>query len=63
MAGRKRLTYTVPVALRPLFDSANEIDSVTVIERRGRLYSRVALTREAPDPRGIVPVGVDLMLT
>ena len=35
VAGRKRITYTVPLALRPLFDAAREIDSVTVIERRG----------------------------
>jgi IS605 OrfB family transposase len=58
--GRKRLNYTVPLALRPLFDAAQEIDSVTVIERRGKLYGRVALTLEAPEPAGIVPVGIDL---
>jgi len=60
VAGRKRLPYTVPTALRPLFAAAKEIDSVTVIERKGRLYGRVALTLEAPAPKGIMPVGVDL---
>jgi IS605 OrfB family transposase len=60
VAGRKRLSYTIPEALRPLFESAKEIDSVTVIERKGKLYGRVALTLEAPEPQGIVPVGIDL---
>ena len=46
--------------MRPLFDAAKEIDSVTVIERKGNLYGRVALTLDAPEPRGIIPVGVDL---
>jgi hypothetical protein len=32
VAGRKRLSYTIPQALRPLFEAAKEIDSVTVIE-------------------------------
>src|SRR5215472_15355760 len=60
VAGRKRITYAVPAALRPLFVSAKELDSVTVIERRGKLYGRVALTLEVPVPRGVVPVGIDL---
>jgi putative transposase len=60
VAGRKRIGYTVPLALRPLFESAKEIDSVTVIERKGRLYGRVALTLDVPDPKGITPVGIDL---
>src|SRR5260370_37960126 len=60
VAGRKRLPYNVPTALRLLFDAAKEIDSVTVIERKGRLYGRVALTLEVPAPKGIMPVGVDL---
>ena len=51
---------TIPTALRPLFDAAKEIDSVTVIERKGKLYGRVALTLDAPEPKGIVPVGIDL---
>lgn len=60
VAGRKHLPYIVPTALRPLFDAAKEIDSVTVIERKGKLYGRVALTLDVPDPTGIVPVGIDL---
>jgi hypothetical protein len=31
--GRKRMTYAVPTALRPLFASAQELDLVTVLER------------------------------
>ncbi len=60
VAGRKRIGYKVPPTLRPLFESAKEIDSVTVIERKGNLYGRVALTLEAPEPKGITPVGIDL---
>jgi hypothetical protein len=60
VTGRKRLPYTIPTSLRPLFEAAKEIDSVTVIERKGKLYGRVALTLEAPEPQGIVPVGIDL---
>jgi IS605 OrfB family transposase len=50
----------MPPALRPLLDAAKEIDSVTVVERHGRVYVRVALTLDAPESQGIVPVGVDL---
>jgi IS605 OrfB family transposase len=60
VGGRKHLPYTIPTALRPLVEAAKEIDSVTVIERGGRLYGRVALTLEAPEPKGVVPVGIDL---
>jgi IS605 OrfB family transposase len=60
VAGHKRLPYIIPTSLRPLFESAKGIDSVTVIARKGKLYGRVALTLEAPEPHGIVPVGIDL---
>jgi hypothetical protein len=32
VAGRKHIGYTVPAKLRPLFEAATEIDSVTVIQ-------------------------------
>ncbi|HEY7093592.1 MAG TPA: transposase [Ktedonobacterales bacterium] len=60
VAGRKRIAYIVPPALVPLFELAKEIDSVTVIERKGKLYGRVALTLDAPEPKGVTPVGIDL---
>jgi len=60
IAGRKRLSYTLPAAFRATFDGAREIDSLTVIERDGRLLGRVVLTLGAPDPVGIHPVGIDL---
>jgi putative transposase len=60
VAGRKHLPYRVPTALRPMLDAAKQIDSVRMIERKGKLYGRVAVTLEAPDPTGIVPVGIDL---
>jgi len=60
VGGRKRIAYEVVAAHKPLFDAATEIDSVTIIERDGKLYGRVALTLDAPDPKGVVPVGIDL---
>jgi putative transposase len=60
VAGRKRITYTVPEAFKVTLASAKEIDSMTVIERHGKLYGRVALTLDAPEPLGVVPVGIDL---
>jgi len=58
--GRTRLPYTIPPALRSMFAAAQEIDSVTVIERQGRLYGRVAITLDVPEPAGTSPVGIDL---
>jgi putative transposase len=58
--GRKRLGYTIPDAHRPLFEAAKEIDSITVVERKGCLFGRVALTLAVPEPQGVVPVGIDL---
>jgi IS605 OrfB family transposase len=60
VAGRKRIPYSVPDAFRATLAVAKEIDSLTVIERSGRLLGRVTLTLDAPDPRGVHPVGVDL---
>jgi putative transposase len=60
VAGRKRLSYTVPAAFTATLARAKEIDSLTVIERNGRLVGRVTLTIAAPEPVGIHPVGVDL---
>jgi len=63
VGGRKRIPYMVVPAHRALFDAAKEIDSVTVIERGGKLYGRVALTLDAPEPKSVVPVGIDLKET
>src|SRR5690348_1433992 len=60
VAGRKRITYTVPKAFQATLAAAKEIDSLTVIERNGRLLGSVTLTLEAPEPQGIHPVGIDL---
>jgi putative transposase len=60
VGGRKHIAYRVPDDFRPLFDAAKEIDSLTVIERDGKLIGRVALTLDAPDPQGVLPVGIDL---
>jgi len=60
VAGRKRLTYIVPTAFKDTFARAKEIDSLIVIERQGRVLGRVTLTLDAPEPHGILPVGIDL---
>jgi IS605 OrfB family transposase len=60
VGGRKRLTYTVPKDFQNTLKSAKEIDSLTVIERDGKLLGRVTITLEVPEPAGILPVGIDL---
>jgi IS605 OrfB family transposase len=60
VAGRKHISYTVPKAFQATLAAATEIDSLTVIERHGRLLGRVTVTLDAPEPVGIHPVGVDL---
>jgi IS605 OrfB family transposase len=60
VAGRKRIAYSVPDAFRQTLVEAVEIDSLTVIERDGRLLGHVVVTLRVPDPKGIHPVGIDL---
>jgi IS605 OrfB family transposase len=60
VAGRKRIAYSVPDAFNATLVQAVEIDSMTVIERDGRLLGRVVVTLHVPDPKGIHPVGIDL---
>jgi IS605 OrfB family transposase len=60
VAERTRLSYVVPDAFKATLATAKEIDSLTVIERDGRLIGRVTLTLDAPEPQGVHPVGVDL---
>jgi putative transposase len=60
VAGRKRIVYSVPDAFTQTLAEAVEIDSITVIERDGRLLSRVVVTLRVPEPKGIHPVGIDL---
>ncbi|GHO76885.1 transposase [Ktedonobacter sp. SOSP1-85] len=60
VAGRKHLTYTLPQDFETTFMKAIEIDSLTVIKRHGKLIGRVTLTLDAPEPQGILPVGIDL---
>jgi IS605 OrfB family transposase len=60
VAGRKRLSYVVPDAFKATLATAKEIDSLTIIERDGRLIGRVTLTLDAPEPQGVHPVGADL---
>src|SRR5258706_53263 len=60
VAGRKRISYVVPDAFKATLASAKEIDSLTVVERDERLLGRVTITLEVPEPRGVLPVGIDL---
>ncbi|WP_040442163.1 RNA-guided endonuclease InsQ/TnpB family protein [Ktedonobacter racemifer] len=60
VAGRKHLTYSIPQDFKTAFEKALEIDSLTVIKRDGKLIGRVTLTLDAPEPQGILPVGIDL---
>jgi IS605 OrfB family transposase len=60
VGGRKRLLYHVPQDFQALLTNAVEIDSLNVILRGGKLIGRVTVTLEAPDPQGILPVGIDL---
>lgn len=60
VAGRKHISYTEPDTFKERFAQASEIDSVTVIARDGKLYGRVVLTWEVPEPQGVMPVGIDL---
>ncbi|TXF10576.1 hypothetical protein FR698_14530 [Pelomicrobium methylotrophicum] len=39
---------------------AKEVDSLTIIERDGKLLGRVTVTLEVPEPAGVLPVGVDM---
>jgi len=59
VTGRKRITYTVPDYARPVLEAAKEIDSLTVIERNGRMIGRVCVTLDAPEAVGALPVGID----
>jgi putative transposase len=60
VVGRKRIAYTVPEAFKSTLAEAAEIDSMTVIDRDGRLLGRVVVTLRVPDPKGVHPVGIDL---
>ncbi|KKW10196.1 MAG: Transposase, IS605 OrfB family [Candidatus Gottesmanbacteria bacterium GW2011_GWB1_49_7] len=60
VSGRKRINYTVPEYFKPFLREAKEIDSINVVDRKGRLIGLVCLALEVPDPKGIHPVGVDL---
>jgi IS605 OrfB family transposase len=60
VAGRKRISYTVPDAFKVTLAAAKEIDSLSVVERGGRLLGRVTVTLEAPTPAGVLPISIDL---
>ncbi|MBX5451738.1 MAG: transposase [Thermogemmatispora sp.] len=65
VAGRKQLPFRLPEAFQPRLAQAKRIDSLTVLERDGRLLGRLTITLEVPDPPTAGPetetvVGIDL---
>ncbi|GHO77590.1 transposase [Ktedonobacter sp. SOSP1-85] len=60
VAGRKHLTYSIPRDFETTLKNATEIDSLTILKRNGKLIGRVTLTLDAPEPQGVLPVGIDL---
>lgn len=60
VAGRKRLPFSVPEYFKPMLDDAQEIDSINIVEKDGRLVGFVCVTLDVPEPAGVLPVGVDL---
>jgi len=60
VAGRKHLTYRLPPDFKATFEQAKELESLTVILRDGTLIGRLTLTLDAPEPQGILPIGMDL---
>jgi putative transposase len=60
VAGRKRLTYSIPENFKATFETAKELDSLNVLLSNGKLIGRLTLTLEVPEPVGILPVGIDL---
>jgi putative transposase len=65
VAGRKQLSCRVPEAFQPRLAQAKSIESLTVLERDGRLLGRLTITLEVPDPPTAGPeneavVGIDL---
>lgn len=60
VAGRKRVSYTIPDYFYPMFEAATELDSLTVTVRNGKLMGRLTVTLPVPEPAGVIPVGIDL---
>lgn len=57
IAGRKKLSYKIPEPFVNDFKTAIEIDSV-MMDSHGK--GTVCVTLSVPDPKGVIPVGVDL---
>ncbi|MCG8346254.1 MAG: transposase [Chloroflexales bacterium] len=53
----------MPDTFKATLADAVAIDSMTVIERDGRLLGRVVVTLRVPAPKGMHPVGIDLNAT
>lgn len=57
--GRKNFIFTIPEKFKERFFTAISFDSINIVEHKGKLIAHLALTVEAPDPKGILPVGID----
>lgn len=60
VAGRKKVDFRIPASFQAQFDSAVELNSITVSLKNGKLCARLTLTLDIPTPVGYRPVGVDL---
>lgn len=56
LQGRRKISWRIPDHFRKDFDTAKSIDSLRIA--RGKAF--LCITLEAPEPRGITPVGIDL---
>jgi putative transposase len=60
--GRKKIAFKLPEYFRQRFNDAVSFDSLTVIERNGRLIGRLAVSLEVREENGILDnaVGLDM---
>jgi putative transposase len=59
VAGRKRISYMTRADVQSIMQQAKQLDSMTVIERNGRLIGHLVITLDVPEPTGMHRVGVD----
>lgn len=59
-AGRKKLSYAIPLAFQERFRDVYSIDSLTLWVKDGKLRGLISVTLDITDPVGTRPVGVDL---
>ena len=56
LQGRQKIGWRIPEHFRKNFDAAKSIDSLRIAQSKAFL----CITIKAPEPKGIIPVGIDL---